>query len=396
MKVLIWHENLRERGGGAPTYLYNLKQSVITNGFSDTIHFLSDFIDPINQVSSEPWYKKIARNILSDTIIGNLTAISYLRGIYRSSQYSIDLANYSVIHFHSTEHLFKARTQINDFRGKILLTSHSPVVYHNELITETFKLQSKKGLLPILRKKLEYMDEFSFKRADFLVFPCKESLEPYKNSWNKFEDIAKNKEIKYLLSATTEPVVKPVDLELKFGIPAGSFVITYVGRHNYIKGYDLLLSVGREILDRYSNVYFLILGKEGPFFGLQHQRWIEVGWTDVPHSFMSQSNLFVLPNRETYFDLVLLEGLALNCDMLISNSGGNAFFKNIGGGSINFFESGNKMDLMESIQNIIENGISKGNNITNRQLYDKYFSIKTFAKNYMEMIGPIFKHALLG
>ena len=54
------------------------------------------------------------------------------------------------------------------------------------------------------------------------------------------------------------------------------------------------------------NTYFLIAGKEEPMKGLDNSHWIEVGWTNDPHSLIAASDVFVLPNHETYFDLVFL------------------------------------------------------------------------------------------
>ena len=61
--------------------------------------------------------------------------------------------------------------------------------------------------------------------------------------------------------------------------------------------------------------------------GLKTDHWIEVGWTNDPHSLIAASDVFVLPNHETYFDLILLEVLSLGVPVVMSRTGGNKFFE---------------------------------------------------------------------
>ena len=86
------------------------------------------------------------------------------------------------------------------------------------------------------------------------------------------------------------------DFRKKYGIPDNAFVISYAGRHNEIKGYADLKRLGEKLLAD-KNVYFLIAGKEEPMTGLKNDHWIEVGWTNDPHSLIAASDVFVLPNH---------------------------------------------------------------------------------------------------
>ena len=115
------------------------------------------------------------------------------------------------------------------------------------------------------------------------------------------------------------------DFRKKYGIPDNAFVISYAGRHNEIKGYADLKKLGEKLLAD-KNVYFLIAGKEEPMTGLKNDHWIEVGWTNDPHSLIAASDVFVLPNHETYFDLILLEVLSLGVPVVMSRTGGNKYF----------------------------------------------------------------------
>lgn len=43
-------------------------------------------------------------------------------------------------------------------------------------------------------------------------------------------------------------------------------MISYVGRHNEIKGYDALKEIGKHLLDANDSAYVFIAGTEGPLY----------------------------------------------------------------------------------------------------------------------------------
>ena len=164
----------------------------------------------------------------------------------------------------------------------------------------------------------------------------------------------------------------------KYGIPNNAFLISYVGRHNQIKGYDVLKEIGSKILDK-KDVYMIIAGSEGPLYHLENKKWIEVGWTNDPHSIIAASNLFILPNRETYFDLVFLEVLSLGVPLLVSNTGGNKYF----------FDT--VKDAIKEINSIMkkENKEIEKSKKKNIDLFNKTFNDKEFANRYIELLGML-------
>lgn len=179
------------------------------------------------------------------------------------------------------------------------------------------------------------------------------------------------------------------DIRAKYNIPLSAFVVSYVGRHNEIKGYDDLKLIGSRLLNRYENIYILIAGKESPLKGLSHERWIEVGWTNDPYSIINASDVFVLPNKETYFDLILLEVLSLGKIVIASKTGGNKFFERFELSGISLFEN-----VSEAITKIEEmkNKERKERNLLeneNKALFQQYFTASIFADNYIKLIKSL-------
>lgn len=239
-----------------------------------------------------------------------------------SKRAPVDLSKYDLVHFHSTEDMYYVRGELERYTGKVVLTSHSPCAYHKELISRLNSADVKRYSVRL--KNLEQIDSYAFRRADYVVFPCEQSEEPYYHTWERYADIRDASKYRYLLTGIDKcPVSRTRDAVRKsLGIQEETFLVCYVGRHNDIKGYPLLKELGRRQLQIGDDVSFLIAGREYPLSGLTDSRWIEFGWTDDPYSLIAASDLFILPNRETYFDLVMLEVLSIGTPILATWTGG--------------------------------------------------------------------------
>lgn len=236
---------------------------------------------------------------------------------------------YDAIHFHTTRDLFAQRKSLRRFPGKVLLTSHSPV----PLALEMHAAIRRK--LPFrlnwLLKLLTRMDEYAFCRADYILFPCPEAEEPYLAHWPEYARIREQKAsaYRYVLTgiAPRQPRREPAAVRREIGAADGDFLLCYVGRHDEIKGYDVLRRMGETLFRIHDDVKIVVAGKEAPLRGLAHPHWIEVGYTTDPYSYMAAADVFLLPNKETYFDLVMIEALSLGSVVIASRTGGNKFYQ---------------------------------------------------------------------
>ncbi len=397
MKVLIWNEVIKERSGGPPSYLYNLKKSVELNQLQNNIYFFYDILKndslyDLTQDKNSSLIGFLKKNI-SKRLLGNLKISKYIKWLedYKNQKQLVDFNQFDLIHFHSTFDLYRNLFFLKNYKGKVLLSSHSPKIYFKEIIEDFFKM----NVADVWKKnysKLEKIEEEAFLRADYIIYPCKEAMEPYYNTWNKFEEIISNKKLKYFLTATTKSKVLDSKEKVfeKFNIPQDAFVIVYAGRHNEVKGYDVLKKFGELVFqnNNLSNVYFLILGKEEPLKGLQHKRWIEVGWTNDPHSIINASDVFILPNRETYFDLILLEVLSLGKIMILSNTGGNRHFKEYKNSGLLFYDENSPENLCNCFLELYhkDSQTIKDMQLKNLEIFDEHFGIDNFATKYYELI----------
>lgn len=389
-KILIYFNEYHLKATGGPAgYLYNLKKGLERKKNTEIC-----FIEGEDKNKSkkellhklprafQKFYYFIARCKERNELISS-----------KKQTTTVDLNNYKIVHFHSTHSLYKCKDSLEDYKGKVILTSHSPKAYFLEKYEDAGLFKLEKHLLKkFYFEKMSLIDEYAFNHADIILFPCKEAEECYYNTWSKYSEIHKKNNFKYRYLPTGIDEVKIFESREKvreyYNIPQNAFVISYVGRHNETKGYRKLKEIGKNILNNYNNVYFLIGGKEAPIKGINNERWIEVGWTDKPHDLINASDLFILPNKETFFDLIFLEVLSLGKTMLVTNTGGNKYFKKFEDTGIYFYDYDNVNEAVMQIENIRKINL-KLSDIKNKELYNKYFTTEIFTQNYINLYKAI-------
>lgn len=376
-KILIFLEESKLLPCGGPYgYNYNLKDGLNNVNSELKIDYIYNDLEKGNKYSNKimnAFYKKI--NFFN---------------CYKSDEISNKFEDYDCIHFHTSKHLFKARKLLEDYKGKVLFTSHSPMLLSTEMKQDASILSRIIFFWYYL--KLKKMDSYAFRKADYLIFPCKEAEDPYKN-WSEFEYVKGKKKFKYIPTGIVDVRDKIKEsrevYRKRYNIPEEAYVISYVGRHNKVKGYKLLKQFGKKVMQDNKNVYFLIGGKEYPIKGIDNKQWIEVGFTKDPYSLINASDVFILPNLETYFDLVMLEVISIGKTVLASYTGGNKYFSKFGNIGIKLFK--NIDEMIKINNNLIELPNYKLSELgnQNRKLFEMEFESKIFAENYIKLIQEI-------
>lgn len=384
-KVLVYiAENKLKTTGGMAGYNYNLKIGLEQIGASNYTYLppaetLKGRIDS----SKSSWWKK--------TISLWLRIFYYIKLlIIGGGKATAALDEFDIIHFHNAKDLFDASKSLKKYKGIVVLTNHSPKPWSAELYDAVTDFERK--WFGWLYKRMKVVDRVAFNRADYIIFPCEDAEEPYYNNWDEYKDVHKRNSDKYryLLTGTKpcKATINKQDYRKQHSIPDDSFVISYAGRHNRIKGYDLLCTLGERLkLD--PNITFLIAGKYTPGTEPKIENWKEIGWTNDPHSLIGASDVFVLPNRETYFDLIMLEVLSLGVLVVASKTGGNKFFEKIGAEGIFLYSDLDEAEMIiRKIQQMpIEERECLGKE--NIRLYEEYFTLDKFAFQYVNIINSL-------
>lgn len=386
-KVLIYfpERKLAPKGGPAG-YLYNLRQGLSQMEHSD---IGISFYDNAPVALEE---NQFLRNMIPKRVKDFRRAVKFSKYLERRVPVDKILFDYDLIHFHSTEDMYLNRELLSQYKGKVVLTSHTPCVPYQEIIGRLNPTDYK-----LFKKKIESLvqiDKYAFERADYIIFPCEEAEEPYFHTWPEYAQIREQSKMRYVPTGIVGCEAKATKEEIRnrYGIPQDAFLISYVGRHNEIKGYSDLLKIGEEVLSKDENTYFIIAGKEGPLYGLKNERWIEVGWTSDPHSIIAASDVFILPNRETYFDLVLLEVISLGVPVIMSRTGGNKYFEEFNTNIFWFYNEPEKVaDILSEINDM---AMTKDRAIPRKELktlFEDEFDVSIFSARYIKQYREILK-----
>lgn len=392
--VLIWNYRELSNTGGPKGYLYNIHKALRSNN-SHNITFLSDLIPPIKEIkaSEKPAIKGIIYKILRDIkqIYSLCWGYFHHDRMHMPKDFCID--DYDYVHIHTVFDVYTFRRTFPSYHGRVVLTTHSPCTWTDEMLSHNDKF------VALFRPIIIYWECKAYESVDYLMFPCKEAREPYEKD-PKVRSIFTQNESKFFyvpsaimdIKIDTKKMQKLSDL----GIPADAFVISYFGRHNSIKGYDILKKVGEVLLDKYPNLYILCAGRID-IEPLNHQRWIELGFINNTHELLYQTDLYISANRETYFDLVVLEILRSSTKLILSYTGGNKYFKNLPSNlqkGLLFFENENYQELIGMVEKCIEKKTKypddyKDECVSNRQLYLQKFTLDRYIDNYVKILDTL-------
>lgn len=412
-KLLIWDDFPLKNMGGPMGYCFQIHE-YLKQYPSEQITFLSDLL-PENErtvwdfdnkredvVPPAGKYKLMEKVGLLGSYLFLAKLKNSFRGFYKERYRkggkiipaSINLNDYDFIHFHWTKDLSTFKYEHPEYRGKLILTSHSPSPISEEVFAYMKRWERRLFWNVEFRHECETYD-----LADYIIFPCEGAREPYeKYPEMKAAMTRNNHKFIYNPSAILDLKINQDTMQKysDIGIPEDSFVITYFGRHISVKGYDILKQVGEILLNKYQNLYFLCAGR-GEIAPVQHPRWKELGFINNANELLSQSSLYILPNRETYFDLVTLEILRAGIPLVLSETGGNKFFhgyeesETLG---MKFFDVNNIDELVVMVESVIKLRKDKPAayqqmRIANRNLFLKYFTIDKFVNRYIDIINTI-------
>lgn len=367
--------------GGPSGYIYNLYSGSIENGNPVTVITPNMNIEPT---------KKAMNNNSSVKKFGVLRSLLYIAktGIRCRKKYKKELKKYALIHVHSSQDLYYLKKYVG-YKGKIVFTPHRPEPYANELLN-SYRITFDKSDTPkILQKKANSIEKFSYRNTDHFIFPSVHSKDIY-YAFPGFKEYALEKAIDYLITGTTQKqiVSQRDEYRRKLGISNDDFMISFIGRHNKVKGYDILASLSDKL-----NEERIVTVCAGNIKGAkipQSERWIELGYINNAPDLMNASDIIVIPNRNTYFDLVILEAFSVGRIVISSATGGNIDIASDTKGLL-LFAPEDTEDLMNKINLVKHMSIDERRTLEEdaQSYYNKNCRPPEFAKAYNDIISKI-------
>jgi len=142
-------------------------------------------------------------------------------------------------------------------------------------------------------------------------------------------------------------------LRSAYKIPQDAIVFLFIGRHIKTKGYDKFISASLHFAKE-EKVYFVACGDVDPALSRVDSNVIEVGRTKDIYALIKEADYVCSLNEQTYFDLSVLEFLAMGKSGVISLTGGNKHIARLFGNLLNYYTT------VEELYFLIESLIKKG------------------------------------
>ncbi|MBS7538491.1 glycosyltransferase family 4 protein [Ancylobacter lacus] len=404
-KVAIFEDTPpRRHAGGPPGYLWHLREGLKKIG-DDTVAFVTgtegfgvppsrigNLVNSTRRLSDPLWraLKTYGPSELNREVKWLTQRRFRQDGLPGWAEAQLVARPPDILHCHKLINLLQAHNSLVrlGLRDKVSLvvTTHSPEVPSRERVD----MMRRVGLLgaaePLMESRLAEMDRLALSVTDHFIFPCAEATEPYFATWPDFTAHANAGNTSYVLTGIEDPSATVV--KDHFPLPRDKKVFAFVGRHNAVKGYDLLASVARR--DRLpESVFIAVAGVEGPEATPSHPRWKEFGWTDKALSLIAASDALILPNRSTYFDLVSVETLSVGVPIIASATGGNKRLGALSEGVILFepTESGMEEAIARAAAIPKERLLEMGRQ--NRALFERLLTNAAFAQQYLGVYREI-------
>ena len=205
-------------------------------------------------------------------------------------------------------------------------------------------------------------EAIAFERADILIF-ANEGAKKINQS------LINNKSKIYYLHhgalQITEDRIIPLD--------ESNINLLYIGRRIPIKGFDIILDAFKQANLINSNINLILLGNGQRING---KNIYDLGFSSTPHLWIKSVDYVINCNRQSYFDLSVLETLSVGTPLLMSATLGHELYKNFTSeGIIDIgeptVENLKKILISKNLKKKKDNCIAVNSNIS---LFNQYFT----------------------
>ena len=393
-------------GGGPGGYLFHLRRGIEKIGAKSIVFLELTEKKGIEKKQEKKWTKflKEAINVFKTRKIKILLDLSlYLAHkctiereynkkvskIYRA----IEKLHPKILHFHDPFLLYYfVKNAKYKKRFIILLTWHSPSGFNE--IRMRIKYRFNFDNPPIFSKMIREVLVEGIRAADYFLVPSNNCFDSQIRYLPESKPSIVDNKIKLFYSGIDKESIKSTlskDTFLKkYNIPSGRKIISFIGRGHYDKGFDLFVEVAK----KFENDPSVIFVKSGALFDTSlkmPKNLIVLGWLDNVYDFVSATDVVMMPNRSTFFDLLLLEALSFGKIIVTTDVGGHKEFKNITPGV--FLTQPRLTDLKNCLEKVLRFNTEEYKKCIDQNLvaYNEYFTAIAFAKRYLNIINECIK-----
>ncbi|WP_298628288.1 glycosyltransferase [uncultured Thermus sp.] len=277
---------------------------------------------------------------------------------------------------------------------KVLLMSHSPVEWAREY-ADTLKSYAGPSLLWEVVYGLYAKKELrTWSSCDGLVAPSRHSLEGYfpGNGRKRIRELR----VLELPTGVQELVPKRPLEEVRrtWGLPQEAMVLGFFGRRHPHKGYDIFYRLALLALGRMPELVFVSAGNgplaPPPVPNLRHLGFLA---GEELADAINACDLILVPNRVTYFDLVILEAMSLGKPVITTRIGGARSILAPGVYLVDHAQLGPE-ELLRLVAHLAQRreALSEAGR-ENRRVYEERYSLKAFARRHCQAAEALLEWA---
>ncbi len=389
----VTHINQNMRPGGGPAgYLYNLKTGLKDNPDARIKFVATQYeSDDRHAYALAASYKKKIARFMPPFVVPLMS----LKRQARLWSQPLDISDESlkvvtesdVLVFHNGWQCQQYVNRVGRNHGqKIYVMHHGPTDLSTELAEERIMRWGYAGQWNRARAHWATFELKAFQLADGILAPCKGALEAHFEFDRLMKHVYDNIPVYEL--ATGAPAMQVTrskeEVLSALGIAAEKRVIGFFGRYHTHKGFDLFCETARLAEARGDRRFVFICAGSGQVdtpVGLSN--FMDIGWQkeELPN-YMNAADLILIPNRYTYFDLLMLEAMSLGKPLLTSTRGGNKCLRAHTMG-VAQLEELSPDSIYQALRKYDDAQTLSEMSLANRNAYERFYDIKAFVKRHI-------------
>jgi glycosyltransferase involved in cell wall biosynthesis len=361
MKIMHIVGGLDVRGGGPANAIIGLNKALNQNEVDSIIWttnagYIENLDVPLKKtitykgakVIFYPYPNSIVFRAIKKLFYSGMFAVHFFWGILRN------MKHYDIIHIHGSFSFFEI------FASKLANFYKKPYILspHGSLIKDLIYLKSR-------YYKSVYMKLVGKKNIEnAAAIHCLTGYEA--NEINRFDFKAKKLIVLPIGIDEEEFVNSPPPMELfkKYPQLNSKFVILFLGRINFKKGLDDLISAMNVIIKKVPHAHLLIVGNDEENYMRDVNKWIrQYQLEDVVTyagpvfgqeriMFFQDSHIFVLPSYSENFGLAVIEAMYFGLPVVITDNVGAS--EHVLAADAGVVIRKNFLDLAEAIMNLVQ------------------------------------------
>lgn len=354
-KILLFCEYPIEDNAGGPVGYYN---KCIVDNVPENLILLQSLKKNINKLNL---FEKI--KLHTNNLFINRERKNFSHPNAANTFIKVQAKKYKFLYFHDIYTLYNVLHLIDE-NQVVILQSHTPELPSIEELNS--------GVSKAKYEKIVSIEKQSFNRANYIILPNKNCIPIYETI------IIKNNKLKFLTTG-----IKTIQSNTTIPLNNDKINLLYIGRRNEVKGFDFLINSFVEVLKHRNDLRLFVAGNGNK---INHKDIIDLGRTEIPFDWINAVDFVISLNKTSYFDLNIIETIALGTPLIMTTTEGHEFFKNRNG--IIDVTYDNFIKIM--VDDTLLNKQYKKDNIENlKQLFENQLSSKVYNKKLAELCSSI-------